>query len=257
VEKHRTEGIRPIFGSCFRPRSSTGSEPFTLTVDLENLRHMQYTPRATSQPAVGERMHAFSPILVVDDDPAMRKLLSSLLDQAGFPTRTAATGEEALAAARREQPRLVLLDVCLPGVCGYEVQRELRDQFGEELPIVFISGERIESFDRAAGLLLGADDYVVKPFAPDELIARVRRLVARSTRPEAGTDRPKLTGREGEVMRLLANGLRQHEIAKELVISPKTVASHIEHILAKLGVHSRAEAVAVAHRSGLFERLST
>jgi DNA-binding NarL/FixJ family response regulator len=193
----------------------------------------------------------YNPILIVDDDPAMRELLSSLLKQAGFPTRQAATGEEALAGARGEPPRLVLLDVRLPGVSGYEVCRELRERFGEGLPIVFISGERVEPFDRAAGLLLGADDFVVKPFAPEELIARVRRLVARFTTTAGGTHRPKLTRREGEVLRLLANGLAQPEIAKELVISSKTVASHIQHILAKLGVHSRAQAVAAVHRDGL------
>ncbi|MGH2921018.1 MAG: response regulator transcription factor [Gaiellaceae bacterium] len=196
-------------------------------------------------------MNDYNPILIVDDEPAMRKLLSNLLEQAGFPTRHAATGEEALAETRRERPRLVLLDVRLPGVSGYEVCRELRERFGEGLPIMFISGERVEPFDRAAGLLLGADDFVVKPFAPEELIARVRRLVRRFTAPAVGTGRPKLTRREGEVLHLLANGLAQPEIAKELVISSKTVASHIQHILAKLGVHSRAQAVAAVHRDGL------
>ena len=199
-------------------------------------------------------MSTESPILLVDDDPEMRMLLSTLLERAGFTTRQAPNGEEALAAAHRERPRLVILDIRLPGVSGYEVFRQLRDRFGAELPIVLISGERVESFDRAAGLLLGADDYVVKPFAVDELIARVRRLVGGSS--PAATDGVKLTGREEEVMHLLASGLGQREIAKQLVISSKTVASHIQNILAKLGVHSRAEAVAYAHRSGLFERLS-
>ena len=193
-------------------------------------------------------MNDFNPILIVDDDPTMRELLSGLLDQAGLPTRQVASGEEALADARRQRPRLVLLDVRLPGVSGYEVCRELRQRFGEQLPIVFVSGERVEPFDRTAGLLLGADDYVVKPFAPDELIARVRRLVARVTTPAEKTDRPKLTRREGEVLHLLADGLAQPEIAQELVISSKTVSSHIQHILAKLGVHSRAQAVAAVHR---------
>ena len=193
-------------------------------------------------------MNDFNPILIVDDDPTMRELLSGLLDQAGLPTRQVASGEEALADARRQRPRLVLLDVRLPGVSGYEVCRELRQRFGEQLPIVFVSGERVEPFDRTAGLLLGADDYVVKPFAPDELIARVRRLVARVTTPAEKTDRPKLTRREGEVLHLLADGLAQPEIAQKLVISSKTVSSHIQHILAKLGVHSRAQAVAAVHR---------
>jgi DNA-binding NarL/FixJ family response regulator len=194
-------------------------------------------------------LNEFNPILIVDDDPTMRELLSNLLDQAGLPTRQFATGEEALADAGRERPRLVLLDVRLPGVSGYEVCRGLRERYGEQLPIVFISGDRVESLDRTAGLLLGADDYVIKPFAPGELIARVRRLVARFTpATEKEADRPKLTRREGEVLHLLANGLAQPEIAKELVISSKTVSSHIQHILAKLGVHSRAQAVAAVHR---------
>jgi DNA-binding NarL/FixJ family response regulator len=208
---------------------------------------MQYTPRAGSFDA-GGLLNDFNPILIVDDDPAMRELLSDLLDRAGLPTHQAATGEKALADARRQRPRLVLLDIRLPGLSGYEVCRELRERFGEHLPIVFISGERVEPFDRAAGLLLGADDYVVKPFAPEELIARVRRLVARFKPPAEETGRPKLTRREREVLHLLANGLAQPEIAKKLVISSKTVSSHIQHILAKLGVHSRAQAVAAVHR---------
>ena len=121
---------------------------------------------------------------------------------------------------------------------------------------MFVSGERVEPCDRVAGLLLGADDYVVKPFAPDELIARVRRLVVRSASDEPGALRSKLTRREQEVLQLLASGLTQPEIARELVISSSTVASHIEHILDKLGVHSRAQAVALALRSGFFGVLS-
>jgi DNA-binding NarL/FixJ family response regulator len=189
-------------------------------------------------------------ILVVDDDPGAGEAMSSLLESAGLETRLAASGEEALAVAGDERPETVLLDVRLPGVSGYEVLRELRDRLGEELPIMFVSGERVEPFDRVAGLLLGADDYLVKPFAPDELIARVRRLVARSGREGDGSIGAKLTRREAEVLRLLASGRAQPEIAEQLVISSSTVASHIEHILSKLGVHSRAEAVAMAHRSG-------
>jgi DNA-binding NarL/FixJ family response regulator len=191
-------------------------------------------------------------ILVVDDDPLAAEHVTRILGDAGLATRSAASGEEAIAATREKRPELVLLDVRLPGISGYEVLRKLRDLYGELLPIMLISGERIEAYDRVAGLLLGADDYVVKPFAPDELTARVRRLIARSSAAEQANGHPKLTRREGEVLRLLARGRGQIEIANELVISSKTVASHIQHILAKLGVHSRAQAVAVAHRSGLF-----
>jgi two-component system nitrate/nitrite response regulator NarL len=190
-------------------------------------------------------------ILVVDRDPEAGQEIADLLGGVGLETRTATSGEDALAVAGERRPQAVLLDVRLPGVCGYEVLRELRHRYGERLPIMFVSGERIEPCDRVAGLLLGADDYVVKPFAPDELIARVRRLLVRSASDEPGALRTKLTRREQEVLQLLASGLTQPEIATELVISSSTVASHIEHILEKLGVHSRAQAVALALRSGL------
>ena len=97
-------------------------------------------------------------VLVVDDDGVCRELVTTLLGRAGFSTVDAANGEEAMAAARRHLPKLVLLDVCLPGVSGYEICRRLRDEFGDRLGIVFLSGARTEGFDRAAGLLVGDDD---------------------------------------------------------------------------------------------------
>jgi len=121
---------------------------------------------------------------------------------------------------------------------------------------MFVSGERVEPFDRVAGLLLGADDYVVKPFAPDEFTARVRRMVMRSASDDPGAVGTKLTRREAEILQLLTSGLTQQEIAGQLVISESTVASHIEHILDKLAVHSRAQAVALALRSGLVTALT-
>jgi DNA-binding response OmpR family regulator len=121
-------------------------------------------------------------ILVVDRDPAAGQEIADLLGGVGFDARTETSGEDALAVAGERRPQAVLLEVRLPGVSGYEVLRELRRRYGETLPIMFVSAERVESFDRVAGLLLGADDYVVKPFAPDELIARVRRLVFARTR---------------------------------------------------------------------------
>jgi DNA-binding NarL/FixJ family response regulator len=191
-------------------------------------------------------------VLVVEDDRNQRELITSLLERAGYATVEAASGEEALLAVSSAQPALVIVDVKLPGMSGYEVCRELKDAYGPELPVLFVSGVRTESFDRTAGLLVGADDYIVKPFDPGELVARVRTRVSppgRSTEAESGSG--TLTPRELEVLRHLADGLNQGEIAERLVISPKTVATHIQHILAKLGVHSRAQAVAAAHRLGL------
>jgi DNA-binding NarL/FixJ family response regulator len=198
-------------------------------------------------------------ILIVDDDANYRAMVSSILQRVGYGTREASSGEEALSSARNERPSCVLLDVLLPGVTGYAVCHELRDEYGEALPIIFVTGERTEPGDRVAGLLLGADDYVVKPFDPDELLARVRRLLIRSGRAPSVNGKPRrngfgLTDREREILMLLADGSRQKTIAAELVLSQKTVATHIQRILAKLDVHSRAEAVAVAHREGLARR---
>ena len=188
--------------------------------------------------------------MLVEDDERLRSLLAKILQQAGYEPREAPSGEEALEAARREQLALVLLDVCLPGISGYEVCHELRREFGERLPIILMSGRRVESLDRVAGLLLGADDYLVKPFAPDELLIRVRKIIRRAA-PIAAAPAPGLTTRELEVLGLLAEGLAQDEIAKRLSISTKTVATHIDHILGKLGVRSRAQAVARAFRDQL------
>ena len=125
-------------------------------------------------------------ILVADGDAVCRALVAGLFERVGYTTCEAATGYEALALAEADRPRLVLLDVELPGITGYETCRELRDRYGESLPIVFLSGTRVEPLDRIAGLLIGADDYIVKPFEPGELLARARSLLRRSNGSTAG-----------------------------------------------------------------------
>jgi DNA-binding response OmpR family regulator len=199
---------------------------------------------------MGAKQAGQPPILVVDDDADVRTLVSQALGGLGYRIEEASTGAEAVAAVRDSGSALVVLDVRLPDISGYEVCRELRDECGEQLPIMFLSGERTESFDRVGGLLLGADDYLTKPFASDELAARVRRLLARSNHDDE-VRKFDLTKRELEVLSLLAAGRSQVTIAKDLVLTEKTVATHLQHILRKLGVHSRAEAVAAAHKHNL------
>ena len=194
---------------------------------------------------------ASSPVFVVDDDDGFRSYVVEHLKNAGYPTEQFSAGSLVLPAATVEQPAAVVLDVQLPDLNGYEICRQLRDKYGDALPIIFISGERMDALDRTAGLLVGADDYLVKPVDPGELIARIRRLVEPS-RSIAGASNGlgSLTKREHEVLDLLAQGHPQDEIATELVISPKTVSTHIQRILGKLDVRSRAQAVAVALRRG-------
>jgi len=195
------------------------------------------------------------PILIVDDVASYRELVATLLTQAGFDVQEASSAEEAFELANGEPPALVLLDVVLPEMSGYELCRTLRDRFGETLPIIFVSGTRTDPLDSVAGLLVGADDYILKPFVPEELIARVRRALTRSAELSRtnGSATNGLTPREREVLSLLAEGLTQNEIADRLVISSKTVATHLQRMLGKLGVHSRAEAVARAYRLGLVD----
>jgi DNA-binding NarL/FixJ family response regulator len=191
-------------------------------------------------------------ILVVDDNDAGRFAKIAMLRRAGFSVLDASTGRDALDITRRQPIDLVLLDVNLPDMSGYTVCRELRAAYGERLPIVFVSGYRTESMDRAAGLLIGGDDYMVKPTDLDELLARVRRLIERAQERSSGASAGfGLTRRELEVLQLLGTGKRGSEIAVELQISPKTVSSHVQSLFRKLDVHSRAQAVARAYEHGL------
>jgi DNA-binding NarL/FixJ family response regulator len=198
-------------------------------------------------------------VLVADADSASRDLLARLFHRVGYHVREASAGEEALAEAQRERPDIAIVDVGLPEISGYELCRELKDRFGPEMSVVLVSSERVEPFDRVGGLLVGADEYIVKPFDADEMIVRTRRLLElrsgeKRGRPSASDGHTaSLTKRELEVLRLLARGLSQHAIARELVITPKTVSTHIQRTLAKLGVHNQAQAVAAAFRLGLTE----
>ena len=194
-------------------------------------------------------------ILIADGDPEFRQAATLALRATGLRIRESTTGDEALDAALEEDVVLVVLDVRLENVSGYEVCRRLRDERGESLPILFVSEDRTEVFDRIAGLLVGADDYLTKPVSADELGARVRRHLRRAA-GSAVAPESVLTAREREVLELLAQGLGPIEIGSELSISPKTVATHVEHIYAKLGVHTRAQAVAKAFRLSLVSAIA-
>src|SRR5437899_11248702 len=138
-------------------------------------------------------------VLVVDGGDAWRSSAVELLARAGFNAVGAASGADGLALAQRERPALVVLEVALPDVDGYEVCCELRDAFGDALPIILTSTDRTDPHDRVAGLLVGGDDYIVKPCDPAELLARVRRHFARTGGGRPPRSEERRVGKEGGV----------------------------------------------------------
>ena len=167
-------------------------------------------------------MAPMSKVLVVDDELKIARLVRDYLTEAGFVVSLASTGPAAVAAARSERPDLVVLDLGLPGMDGYDVTRAIRAQ--SAIPIIMLTA-RNEETDRIVGLELGADDYVVKPFSPRELVARVK-AVLRRVGGEVATetirvrdleisiphrsvtragDRVELTASEFELLRILAS----------------------------------------------------
>ena len=116
-------------------------------------------------------------VLVVDDEMKIARLVRDYLTEAGFDVALASTGPAAVAAVRSDRPDLVVLDLGLPGMDGYDVTRTIRGQ--STIPIIMLTA-RSEETDRIVGLELGADDYVVKPFSPRELVARVKAVLRRT-----------------------------------------------------------------------------
>ena len=118
-----------------------------------------------------------SRILIAEDEQDIHQLLVDYLQQSGFTTVAVDNGNDALSQARTEQPDLVLLDVMMPGLDGLEVCRQLREV--SHVPVIFITA-RHDEVDRIVGLRMGADDYIVKPFSPREVVARVEALLRRA-----------------------------------------------------------------------------
>jgi DNA-binding NarL/FixJ family response regulator len=198
-------------------------------------------------------------ILVVDHDDATRLAAVRVAVRLGYEVCAVENAELLLEQLGDDRPALAIVEVELPGpMSGLELLRELHDRFGDDLPVILVSAGRTKTLDRVAGLMLGADDYLTKPVDAGELLARVRRSLRRSDVPVPNgnsktTPDYNLSRREREILALLADGQTQTQIAAALVVSPKTVSTHIQHVLSKLGVHSRAQAVALAFRMGLVD----
>jgi DNA-binding response OmpR family regulator len=200
-------------------------------------------------------------LLVVDDDERLRSLLAEYLGERGFHVETAASGEAGLARALAGGIDVVLLDVMMPGIDGLEVVRRLRTK--SRVPVIMLTARGDEA-DRVVGLELGADDYVAKPFAPRELLARIRAVLRRAS-PEAVAevlrvgpielDVPartarvrgepaELTGLEFDILLALVrragrvvprDALLSEAGRGDVVVGERTVDVHISHLRHKLG----------------------
>lgn len=144
-------------------------------------------PSPSDRPAAAQT----ATVLVVDDEPTIVEIVGRYMERAGFETYTAADGYQALDAANAHRPDLVVLDVMLPGIDGIEVMERLQERPGPPIAVILLTARGEES-DRLVGLRHGADDYVVKPFSPAELVARVEAVLRRVAPPVAQEDLPPI-----------------------------------------------------------------
>ncbi len=157
-------------------------------------------------------------ILVVEDEPSVGEVLQLYLGRAGFAVTLIRDGKKALESLASQLPALVILDLMLPGADGWEVTRWLRAQAGSNVPIIMLTA-RGQEIDRIAGLELGADDYVVKPFSPQELVSRVRAVLRRAQPPAGREKEPVLEyddlSIDPQVRLVVVNGKEKNLTARE------------------------------------------
>jgi len=205
-------------------------------------------------------------IMVVEDEPSIAEIVTLYLKRGGFQLQVGKDGEAALQAMGRQMPDLLVLDIMLPKMDGFEITRWVRDQ--SDIPIIMLTARR-EEVDRIAGLEMGADDYVVKPFSPQELVSRVRAVLRRTKSGEqGGAESPLtfeglcidpqtrlvtvggeeilLTVKEFDLLWLLASHPRQVFSRQHLLervwglsdfIDPSTVTVHVRRLREKIEVN--------------------
>jgi two-component system NarL family response regulator len=198
-------------------------------------------------------------VLVVDDHPMIRAGLTATIDPEPDMTvvASASTGKEGLEQYRQHQPDVMLIDLKMPEMGGVEAIRTIRAEFPSAKIIVVSTYQGDEDIYRA--LEAGAVTYLLKDMLGERLVGVIREVASggRPIPPEVAQRlsermfQAALTAREIEVLRLIARGMRNKEIAAELKISDETAQGHVKNILAKLSVHDRTEAVAVAIRRGI------
>ena len=194
-------------------------------------------------------------LLVVDDEPNLLRAVAVVLRGEGFEVSTARSGREALVAVTKNTPDLIVSDVRMPGMDGFELARRLRRAPNFALlPIIFLTAKD-ETEDRVEGFRAGVDVYLTKPFEPDELVAVINSILQRVERTHStiarlvGNEEPEtvfvrdeeLTEAEWRVAQAVARGLSNKEIALELNLSIRTIENHVSRILAKKNFSNRVE----------------
>ena len=219
-------------------------------------------------------------ILLVDDEPGIRTAVQAYLKDEGFDVTTAIDGEDGLQKATQIMPDVVITDVMMPRCNGYDLLKKLRsDERLGGTPVIFLTAKGM-TLDRTQGYEAGVDDYISKPFNPDELVARVKNVVRRQERLLAEAARfadtdvgqmakqiteiksmltqndtnsarkdlilPSFTPREASVLQLVAEGLMNKEIARQLETSIRNVEKYVSRLFIKTGTSSRTELVRYA-----------
>ena len=242
---------------------------------------MTSTPPVDADPTSSDDTSRPAPrLLLVDDEPGLRTAVQAYLEDEGFQVTTAVDGLDGGDKAQQQMPDLVISDVMMPRCDGYGLVEKLRaDERLGGTPVIFLTAKGMTA-DRTQGYLAGVDDYIPKPFDPDELVARVRNVVRRQDRllteaarftdadveqmarqiseirsmlsgsgdAAAAPDTPQLsfTPREASVLQLVAEGLMNKEIARQLETSIRNVEKYVSRLFIKTGTSSRTELVRFA-----------
>jgi DNA-binding NarL/FixJ family response regulator len=224
-------------------------------------------------------------LLLVDDEPGLREAVQAYLEESGYTVQTANNGNEGWEMVQRFTPDLVISDVMMPQVDGYELLRRMRgDVRFQSLPVVFLTARGMTS-DRIQGYDAGCDGYLPKPFDPDELVAVIKSILTRQKAAQVGSGDPEnpdiaelarqikeikamltqknvlqtsitpikidFTPREQSVLELVVDGLMNKEIARRLETSVRNVEKYVSRLFTKTGTNSRTELVRFALEHGL------
>jgi DNA-binding NarL/FixJ family response regulator len=233
-------------------------------------------------------------ILLVDDDKTLQTVLTRYLEKRGYSVTVVTSGIQGLKVFSQDPPDLVVSDVMMPGMDGFEFCRRLRaTRPGQLVPFLFLTAKK-DLEDRVQGHYMGADDYVTKPFEPAELMAKIESQLERSRRihsemirlfqqmpeeaasegeevapakpvqaplPTEPTEELPLTPAEARVFWEVIQGLTNKQISQRLFISPRTVQTHLSNILTKLSLENRSQLVRFAfehgHRPPLAEKVES